>query len=366
MTRVLSIHADYGCRNTGVCCSSGWDVPVEPHVEEGLRRALDEGALRASEGAPPFRRVSGLPHGARVVFRSDGQGRCVFLEAGARPLCAVHRQLGPGHLASACRDFPRVVLLSPLSTSITLSHYCPTAAALLFRQPCDLAVVEDPPAFPKTWPYEGLDARESFSPLLRPEVLMGWAAYERWEAHSVAVLGAGDRSPEESLALLAAQAEAARRWRSSDGPFDTHLESILDTEPAVDDPTVSPSSDRRAWDFAARCVPASHPCPEPPPEGGAAPQVWGEGATPVRRWLAARAFASWVALQGEGLRSTVSALHLALAVLRAERARAARKGEDALREAIRRADLLLVHLADPQAVARSLSRAEKGSARAAW
>ena len=29
--------ADYACRHTGACCSSGWDVPVEPAVEEGAQ-----------------------------------------------------------------------------------------------------------------------------------------------------------------------------------------------------------------------------------------------------------------------------------------------------------------------------------------
>jgi hypothetical protein len=86
----------------------------------------------------------------------------------------------------------------------------------------------------------------------------------------------------------------------------------------------------------------------------------------VRRWLAARAFASWLALQGEGLRTTVMGLRLALAVLTAELHRGsagAERGVDqaVLLEALRRADLLLVHLADPAALARRLSRAEPGA-----
>ena len=54
----------------------------------------------------------------------------MFLGADRR--CAVHRQLGRETLPSACRDFPRVVTLTPLGVSITLSHYCPTAAGMLF------------------------------------------------------------------------------------------------------------------------------------------------------------------------------------------------------------------------------------------
>jgi hypothetical protein len=88
-------------------------------------------------------------------------------------------------------------------------------------------------------------------------------------------------------------------------------------------------------------------------------------ALPVRLWLASKAFASWLALQGEGLRTTVLGLRVALGVLRAEAARGVAEAgraldADLLKEAIRRADLLLVHLADPQALARRLSRCESG------
>jgi Fe-S-cluster containining protein len=388
LTRVLSIHAEYRCRSTGVCCSSGWDVPVEPPVEDRLRAALKDGSLRPPDGTSvPFRAVAGLPHGARVVFGTDSRGRCVFLEAGERSLCAVHRQLGFVQLASACRDFPRVVTLSPLGVSITLSHYCPTAAELLFCDDRSLALENEPPAFPSSWPYEGLDARSSVPPLLRPGVLMGWEAWARWEAHAVATLDRGELTPEGALALLAAQAEAARTWRPANGDFDAYLERCLATPSPI--PAASaPSLDecRRGWQLVAECVPRGHPVPEPPfgEAGelrgredavftGPVADDWGDLAAPVRRWLAAKAFASWLALQGEGLRTTVLGVRLALAVLRAEAARRAAEGEGRgeatdLLKAIRRADLLLVHLADPETLGRRLSRVEglPGSPARAW
>ena len=47
MSRVyaLSIHADYRCQHSGVCCSSNWDVPVELPVYRGLDAALKAGGL---------------------------------------------------------------------------------------------------------------------------------------------------------------------------------------------------------------------------------------------------------------------------------------------------------------------------------
>jgi Fe-S-cluster containining protein len=365
--RVLSIHADYGCRHTGACCSSGWDIPVEPEVENGLREALRTGSLRVLDGGEPFRQVAHLPHGARVVLRTRPDGRCVFLDSENGRLCAVHRDLGPGALASACRDFPRVATLSPLGVGITLSHYCPTAAGLLFRKEGDLSIVVDPPAFPRSWPHEGLDARGSLGPLLRPGVLMGWEAHARWEAHAVATFGREDLTPADAVSRLAAQAEQARRWTPKDGPFDAHLERVVERFPGTSGTLSGPGDEcEAAWRLVAECVPSGHPIPHAPPGPGEATLLH----APVRHWLAARAFASWLALQGEGLRTAVLGLRLALGVLRAElaRDRQASSEPDRLLEAFRRADLLLVHLADPTALARRLSRTEgaPGPVARAW
>ena len=375
-----------------MCCSSGWDIPVEPEIEDRLRAALGQGELprpSRAAGREPLRRVSGLPHGARVVLRAAAAGRCVFLDPERGRLCTIHRELGAHALASACRDFPRIVTLTPAGYSITLSHYCPTAAAHLFRDGPAMTVEVDPPAFPPDWPYEGLDAQASVGPLLRPGVMMGWEAHARWEQHAVQTLARADLEPVRAIALLAGQAETARAWTPGRGSFDQYLEGCLGETPTLEEGTPLSSEEcDRAWRLVAQCVPRGHPLPSPParragsdalprtrspaparvlgqgsrPQAGSAPGVHGA----VHRWLAARAFASWLALQGEGLRTTVMGLRLALAVLTAElhREGARTKGDvdqTILLEAIRRADLLLVHLADPAALARRLSRAERGA-----
>jgi hypothetical protein len=63
--RALSFHASYRCANAGVCCGSGWDIPVEPPAEETIRRAVDAGRLVPAGALRP---AAGLPHGARVVL----------------------------------------------------------------------------------------------------------------------------------------------------------------------------------------------------------------------------------------------------------------------------------------------------------
>ncbi|HEX9187949.1 MAG TPA: hypothetical protein VGB87_12795 [Vicinamibacteria bacterium] len=413
--RALAVHAAYRCRSTGACCSSGWDVPVEPAAEDGLRAALASGALGPADVA--LRPVAGLPHGARVVFAQDAAGRCVFLEAeGERRLCAVHRRLGEDALPSACRQFPRVVTLTPLGVSVTLSHYCPTAADLLFGTPMGsvppgsegpavppgpsgslrsrdplLHVVEDPPAFPPSWPWEGLDARDALPPFVRPGVLMSWPGLERWERFALDVLADEERTPEDALDVLEGAAEEVRRWTPERGEFEGFLEGVLGRgrgseggEPAFPgalrngsryprDPARRGSRGcpgSREWQLVAECVPVRALVP-PTPVGldetdarWVAP-AWPGLGRPIRRWLAGKAFASWLVLQGEGLRTAVLGLRVALGVLRAEAARGcaeAGRALDALllKEAFRRADLLLVHLADAEALARKLGRAETG------
>src|SRR5687768_16772098 len=51
MTRpvfALSIHADYRCHRSGVCCTSDWDVPVELPLYRTLEQALVTGSVRAA------------------------------------------------------------------------------------------------------------------------------------------------------------------------------------------------------------------------------------------------------------------------------------------------------------------------------
>jgi hypothetical protein len=350
--------------------------------------------------------VADGPHPALL---HDADGACVFFDPGSR-LCAVHRDAGEAAMPSACRQFPRVTTLTPLGVSVSLSHYCPTAAGMLFRPSTSrpsLAIVEAPTAFPATWPWEGLDAREALPPFLRPGVLMDWPSLERWERFCVATLAEAGRSAEDALGILERAAEEARRWTPERGAFGVFFDGVLEAGvawggegegegqgqvqeegPALPralrdgfkyprDPAGWGSRGWREsrgwqWQLVAECVPHRALLPAAPVGLGDADARWLEPgwwslARPVRRWLAAKAFASWLALQGEGLRTAVLGLRVCLGVLRAEAARGctgAGRQLDAelLKEAFRRADLLLVHLADPEALARRLSRVEAPAA----
>jgi len=96
---------------------------------------------------------------------------------------------------------------------------------------------------------------------------------------------------------------------------------------------------------------------------------WAAHAGAVRRYLAARAFGAWSAYLGEGLRTQVAMLAIALAAVRVEAARetalASRPlDEPLLHTAIRSADLLLHHLSDTAVLVRSLAGVERGPTRA--
>src|SRR5688500_11735331 len=153
----LSIHADYRCRHSGACCSADWDVPVELPVYRSLRSAVAAGQLRVGSGAAPLDPVvvePGLPDDAAAMLERTNRGDCVFFERPSH-LCVVHRDLGEPALPSTCRHFPRVAVQDLRGTFITLSHFCPTAASMLFRDDVPIEIVSGPVAFPPG-DYDGL------------------------------------------------------------------------------------------------------------------------------------------------------------------------------------------------------------------
>ena len=77
---------------------------------------------------------------------------------------------------------------------------------------------------------------------------------------------------------------------------------------------------------------------------------WDDYRAPINRFLAAKAFASWTAYQGRGVKTIVRGLEAALALVRVESARQCRDAarsldDDLLLEAFRQADFALNHLA---------------------
>ncbi len=306
----LSFHAPYACRHSGACCSAGWDIPIE-HVRV---RAIED-AIGAGRLAAPvrwMRVVAGAPDDVAGVLQVGNAGRCVFHQA---PGCAIHGALGHAAIPSACQHFPRIALIDRRGVFVTLSHYCPTAATLLMDAVEPVAIVEGPAVLPDGGAPEGLDARDALPPSESPRRLLDWDGYSAWERQAVATL-CSDLSPDRALDVLH---PGARRV-----PDDALLAVVRDAvPPAIACPSLS--------------VP-QNPGPDlPAPIAG--------------RYLAAHAFASWTAYQGNGLLATVLYLRTVLAVVRSELVR-----RDSPVDAIRHSDLLVRHLIDREVLATGLSR----------
>jgi Fe-S-cluster containining protein len=325
--RCLSFHADYACRHSGACCTAGWPIPVEADRYLALRAAVDDRRLRVA--GDPFVALDEAPTPALIASRG---GRCVFHDASSAR-CAIHATLGHGALPLACRQFPRVVVHDPRGVSITLSHYCPTAAAALEEGVAEIEIVQRPPAFPAGGEYVGLDARDALPPLIRPDMLMDWESW--WELESLSVRLLGSMPPDAALDRLQAAVDRLETWTPSNGALrDAVPHAFAWTGGSAAPSPRQPARDRAVLDDAI------------PPEFRTSLQA---GSVPVsdraaRRFLAAHAFANWTAHLGTGLRAWLRSIEAAHALLLT--------GDD-----VRQADLKLRHLCDPNDLARRWSHA---------
>jgi Fe-S-cluster containining protein len=364
----LAFHADYGCRHSGACCTADWDVPVELPVYRSLSDALVGGRLRVAPTAGaiyPFIVEPDLPDGTAAMLDRDDRGRCVFYEATARR-CIVHRDLGEPYLPTTCRHFPRVSVQDRRGTFVSLSHFCPTAASMLFSD-APIEIVAEPPAFPDM-DYDGLIVTpDDLPPLLHPRVLMDLDGYTAWERHMVGRCADVHERPESVLATLMRDADLLRRWRPGTLTLSEAVwELPHDVVEARPDEGLAPSLDLRDEVMAA--VPDDLK-PAADEEGldeawtNYVRDAWHEHRAPVNRFLAAKAFASWTAYQGRGVKTIVRGLDAALALVRVEAARQCRSAarpldRESLLEAFRQADFALNHLAVGEDLAKAWSVVE--------
>lgn len=364
----LSIHADYRCRHSGVCCTADWDVPVELPVYRALNERIAKGTLRVAPNAEPlspFIVEPDLPDDAAAMLERTDRGECVFFDRGTH-LCVVHRDAGEQSLPATCRFFPRLAVADSRGTFITLSHYCPTAASMLFREDVELQIIEGPPAFPFV-DYDGLTVTsEDLPPLLTPSMLMDLDGYAAWERHMVRRCAA-PVSPEHVVASLAADAVQLRAWRPGMDTVSEAIHRLPPTFVAASTPTaLSESLDMRGEVVAAIPDDLKPAADEDGLERSFRSHVqpmWDVFQRPINRYLAAKAFASWTAYQGRGLSTIVRGLDAALALVRIEASRQCRDAARALDrelllEAVRSADFALNHLAVGEELAHAWSRAE--------
>jgi Fe-S-cluster containining protein len=365
----LSIHADYRCRHSGACCSADWHVPIELPIYRTLQEAVEGGRLRPQASAShllPFVVAPDLPDGVAAMLERTDAGECVFLE-GETKLCIVHRDLGEAALPATCRYFPRLAVRDGRGTFVTLSHFCPTAASMLFRDDCPLAIVSRPRAFPPG-EYEGLIVTDDdLPPLLSPTMLMDPSGYSAWEGHMVARCAEASINPEAVLATLERDARLLRRWKPGGVTLSDAVRD-LPSQFQYADPQQTLDMSRLLYAQLMQAVPDDlRPLPD---EDGLdrafgcyVSRRWPRFYEPLNRYLAAKAFASWTAYQGRGVMTIVRGLEAALAAVRIECARHCRNTKrhldgETLRDAFRSADFILNHLAVGEDLASAWSAAE--------
>jgi Fe-S-cluster containining protein len=366
----LSIHADYRCRHSGACCTADWDVPVELPLYKTLDQALSAGHLAAAaqpddNGAALM--VEDLPDDAGAMVARTANGDCVFYHRDSG-LCVIHRDLGEPLLPATCRYFPRLAMRDTRGTFISLTHYCPTAAASLFREDRQLEIVEGPLSFPDA-DYDGLVVKsDDWPPLLRPDRLADAESYAAWERHMVARCADNALSPESVIATLGRDARIVRMVFPVTRDAITH--AIEQLSPDGTDASVPETLDASLADYEEVLEAVPHDWrPQPDTRDLARTYQcnvrgrWRSFDAPLKRYLAAKAFASWTAYQGRGFLTIVRGLEAALALVRVEAARQCRdRGRpldaDLLREAFRQADFTLNHLAAGDELAERWSKVE--------
>lgn len=334
----------------------GWPITLEPEPARALSAHF--GARRGQLFVPADTPLSG-PAPVRLTLAPDG--RCVCHDGDPVRACAIHSDLGEAALPVPCRHFPRVVLRDGRGLRITLSHFCPTAAATLF-DPAPLAVVAAPGRLTLNGEAQGLDATAVLPPLLRPGMLMDLEAYGHWEDQAVRVLGDEALTPLAALARVAAVTASLSTWTPAGGPLAAAVDAAFAGTPRAEATRPpAPKTDARCLALAIDAVPAGLDRPaalDPTATHSVALELWARHDAAVRRYLAARIFGSWFAYDGHGVTAVLAAAALAGAVLRCEIVRRLDAGLDSSRalfiDAVRATDLLLVHLADHRVLARRL------------
>jgi len=239
-------------------------------------------------------------------------------------------------LPLACRQFPRVSLTDPRGVSVTLSHYCPTAAGLLERDPeAPIAITTSAAGFPADGEYDGLDARDALPPLLRRDLLMDWEAWWLFERLAIELIGSEDH-PQHALARLRGIVRDVTAWTPGDGALSIRVQAAFAA--AASRAPAAPAGDvdeSALLNAVLRAVPADT-------SRGYFPALPRPDGRVARRFLAAHAFANWTIHLGGDLRTWLRSLEAAEALLDAG-------------AGVRHADLLLRHLVDPRRLAHALA-----------
>lgn len=317
----LNFHLPYNCRHTGMCCTAGWPIPVERSRVNAIEETITRNVIPLRV-EPWLLSGTDVPDDVAGILAARNNGHCVFFEAG-RPGCSIHDVKPAG-----CKHFPYLCLLDQRGVHVSLSHYCPTAASLLFEHRGPVAIVEGHPPTGDD-DVEGMDARESLPPTFAEATvgtpreakprLMSFEELSAWEHQQVAGAKIGELDDEDVALFEQARSAVPAPWRWPEPP--EHLSEIW-------------------WSQVA--------------------PAWAHFDEALANYAAAKRFASWSLYLGDGVEAAAHSARIASAVVRVEAARQCALfhrplDRELIVEAIRQSDLLLVHYADPGLLAAASS-----------
>jgi hypothetical protein len=219
--------------------------------------------------------------------------------------------------------------------------------------------------------------------------------YAAWERRAIAVLSRAEVSASQALAVIGAATALVQDWRPGAAGLSEAVARAFDVASAakpnedLDAPGCAAAADvprrvRTALASVPEGLVAPAPCETFEADWRGAAGWWPEADAMIRAYLAARLFGNWVAYFGQGLHAIVEYLQVALAVVKMEAVKTTAEAVKTTAEpvqitaavrdaattpsspcqtvtaAIRNADLLLVHLSDPRALARRLTAGPPG------
>jgi hypothetical protein len=194
--------------------------------------------------------------------------------------------------------------------------------------------------------------------------------YGTWERRAIATLARDNLSAAHALATIDVATRGILTWAPVNGPLALAVNREFDVALARE-PDEDLGADRARVDACLASIPRGLAAPRMDgliEQWPAVARWWPEVDRVVRAYLAARLFGNWIAYYGQGLHAVVEYLRVCLSVLKFEAARrqqlesrfaaasnSSHSPWQTVLEAIRNADLLLVHLVDLKNLARRLS-----------
>ena len=129
--RTPAVLATYACGRSLACCARPWKVTLQEGESTAIGMRLAQAA--SAEVTAAAWHASLVSHPPTAALRQP-DGTCEWLDT-REPACKVQRAAGFAALPVACQNFPRSVVATPDGIEIAWTLACPTAAALVTRNP---------------------------------------------------------------------------------------------------------------------------------------------------------------------------------------------------------------------------------------